>query len=51
MGMRELGGKGVTRSLNLALSGFDDAGAVGADETRLVLTHERVLDSHPAQTV
>jgi hypothetical protein len=51
MGMSELGGEGVAWSLNLALSGFDDAGAVGADETRLVLAYERVLDSHPAQTV
>ena len=35
----------------LALSGLDDARAVGADEARLVLANERVLDAHPAQGV
>ncbi len=36
---------------NLALSGLDDAGTVGADEARLALAHKRVLDTNPAPMV
>ena len=47
MGMSELGGEGVAWSLNLALSGFDDAGAVGTNQTGFALAHEGVLDADP----
>jgi hypothetical protein len=33
---------------HLALSRLDDAGAVGTDETGLVLAHQRVLHTNPA---
>ena len=32
---------------NLALAGFDDAGAVGTNQSGFALTHESVLDADP----
>ena len=32
---------------NLALAGFDDAGAVGTNQTGFALAHEGVLDADP----
>jgi hypothetical protein len=36
---------------HLALSRLDDAGAVGTNETGLVLAHQRVLHTNPAYMV